>query len=309
MASPNDVPRVSEPIAAAGGYVTRAWVDFFLKLASSQSNEDLAALYAALAARVAELEEGQGFNFQIIGQGAISVNGTPQPGGFVVISLENDVDNPGNTMYYGTGPTGTRGWFPVSDAIAVNAAHLTKTVGADGVSTLSLSAAVVASLALADSALQEVRPGTNILVNNEDPRRPIVSAISDNPLFPQITDQLGNLLTDQQGQPLRQNQPAVPWAWLYDVPAYQPLDSDLTAIAALSGAGVPLRAAGGTWSLTSFNTLTSMTLSAANALTGVVDFQMVAITDLAGGREPCWYDATVASGTKWRRFSDRSIAN
>lgn len=309
MASPNDVPRASEPIAAAGGYVTRAWVDFFLKLASSQSNEDLAALYAALAARVAELEEGQGFNFQIIGQGAISVNGTPQPGGFVVISLENDIDNPGNTMYYGTGPTGARGWFPVSDAIAVNAAHLTKTVGADGVSTLSLSAAVVVSLALADSALQEVRPGTNILVNNEDPRRPIVSAISDNPLFPQITDQLGNLLTDQQGQPLRQNQPAVPWAWLYDVPAYQPLDSDLTAIASLTGAGVPLRAAGGTWSLTSFNTLASMTLAAANALTGVADFQMVAITDLAGGREPCWYDATVASGTKWRRFSDRSIAN
>ncbi|HDS1100458.1 TPA: hypothetical protein ACOEPF_000436 [Stenotrophomonas maltophilia] len=53
----------------------------------------------------------------------------------------------------------------------------------------------------------------------------------------------------------------------------------------------------------------AMTLAAANALTGVQDFQVVGITDLSGGRELCWYDATVATGTKWRRFSDRSIAN
>lgn len=53
----------------------------------------------------------------------------------------------------------------------------------------------------------------------------------------------------------------------------------------------------------------AMTLAAANALTGVADFQIVAITDLIGGRELCWYDATVATGTKWRRFSDRSIAS
>ncbi len=53
----------------------------------------------------------------------------------------------------------------------------------------------------------------------------------------------------------------------------------------------------------------AMTLAAANALTGVQDFQVVGITDLSGGREPCFYDATVATGTKWRRFSDRSIAN
>ncbi|WP_102789519.1 hypothetical protein [Stenotrophomonas bentonitica] len=53
----------------------------------------------------------------------------------------------------------------------------------------------------------------------------------------------------------------------------------------------------------------AMTLAAANALTGVQDFQVVGITDLSGGREPCFYDPTVATGTKWRRFSDRSIAN
>lgn len=139
MASPNDVPRVAEPIAGSGGFVTRAWLDFFLKLASTESQADMAALYAALAARVAELEENEGFTFQIIGQGAVSVNGTPQPGGFVVISLDNDVDNPGNTMYYGTGPTGERGWFPVSGTMLVEAGQLTKTVASNGVTTFGLA--------------------------------------------------------------------------------------------------------------------------------------------------------------------------
>jgi hypothetical protein len=138
MASPNDVPRVSEPIAAAGGYVTRAWVDFFLKLASSQSSEDLAALYQQLAARVAELEEGQAFNFQILGQQSIAVNGIPQQGGVVIITLQNDVAAPGNTAYYGTGPSGAKGWFPVSGAVAVTA-DLTKSVAGTGVTTFGLA--------------------------------------------------------------------------------------------------------------------------------------------------------------------------
>lgn len=139
MASPADVPRASEPIAAAGGYATKAWVDFFLKLASSQSTTELAALYEALARRVAELEEGQEFDFKILGQESIAVNGVPQPGGAVIITLQNDTTTPGNTMYYGTGPTGAKGWFAVSGAITVVIGQLTKTVGTDGVTDLGLA--------------------------------------------------------------------------------------------------------------------------------------------------------------------------
>lgn len=47
---------------------------------------------------------------------------------------------------------------------------------AAGLPTLSLAAEVLASLGKADSAVQEVRPGTNVTVDNTDPRRPIVSA-------------------------------------------------------------------------------------------------------------------------------------
>lgn len=45
-----------------------------------------------------------------------------------------------------------------------------------GLPTISLAAPVIASLAKADSAVQEVRAGTNITIDVTDPRRPIVSA-------------------------------------------------------------------------------------------------------------------------------------
>lgn len=139
MASPADVPRIAEPIAGNGGHVTRAWLDFFLKLASTQTEQNLAELYAQLAARVAGLEDGQSLSFQLLGQGSIGVQGIPQPGGAVIITLQNDDDAPGNTMYYGTGPTGAKGWFSVSSAIAGTADQIIKAVGPDGVVTLGLA--------------------------------------------------------------------------------------------------------------------------------------------------------------------------
>lgn len=139
MASPADVPRIAEPIAGNGGHVTRAWLDFFLKLASAQTEQNLAELYAQLAARVAELEDGQSLSFQLLGQGSIGVQGIPQPGGAVIITLQNDDDAPGNTMFYGTGPTGAKGWFSVSSAIAGTTDQIVKTTGPDGVVTLGLA--------------------------------------------------------------------------------------------------------------------------------------------------------------------------
>jgi len=48
--------------------------------------------------------------------------------------------------------------------------------GAAGDPSIALTTEAIASLAKADSAVQEVRPGTGIAVDNSDPRRPIVSA-------------------------------------------------------------------------------------------------------------------------------------
>jgi len=229
MLNPAYLPKVAEPVVDQRGIVTKAWENFFLRLASEQSNAELRQLYEALAARVAALEQGQSASFNLFGQQSVVVQGTPADG-IVFLTLQGDESSPGVTEYYGTGPTGTKGWFPVSGTITVNGAELTKTVGADGVvtlgladvpdsgtgtllattfdakgrktgsrpatitgtaqqidvangnaaaglPTLSLAPEVLASLDLADSAVQEVVAGAGIDVDNTDPRRPVISAI------------------------------------------------------------------------------------------------------------------------------------
>lgn len=53
---------------------------------------------------------------------------------------------PGNTYYYGTGPTGTKGFWTVASTIAVaSTSRLTDTVGSNGVSTLDLADSGVAA--------------------------------------------------------------------------------------------------------------------------------------------------------------------
>jgi hypothetical protein len=243
MPIPAEQPRFDQPVVDAQGFATQPWMNYWLRMATSLSQEDLAAVVAELKRRVDELEEGQGIGFQIIGDQSISVNGVPQPGHVVLITLQGDQQAPGNTQYYGTGPTGTKGWFPVSGTITVNGAELTKTVGADGVvtlgladvpdsgtgtllattfdakgrktgskpatitgtaqqinvangnaaaglPTLSLAAEVMTSLGKADSAVQEVRPGTNISVDNTDPRRPIVSSSGGGGVLPVVTGEI-----------------------------------------------------------------------------------------------------------------------
>lgn len=183
--------------------------------------------------------------------------------------------------------------------------------GAVSITPANIGAATAAQGAKADTAVQQVRPGTNVTIDNTDPLRPIVNAAATSGVpeapsdgypyvrkdgaweqtngtsarywlieYPLLTDQAGNQLTDQAGNLLIANSPIVPPGW--------PATTTTTVTAA--------------------TTPQAMTLAQANALANPQDFQIVAITDLTGGREPCWYDASVSSGTKWRRFSDRSIA-
>lgn len=205
--------------------------------------------------------------------------------------------------------TGSRPATITGTAAQINVANGNASAG---LPTLSLASEVLTSLGKANTAVQSVVAGIGITVNNTDPRNPVVSApgsgfappptdgspyvglngawektnAADSRFwlieYPLLTDQVGNQLTDQAGNFLMGNSPIIPSGW----------PSTTTVINNVSS-----------------GSLQSMTLAQANALASPSDFQMVAITDLTGGREPCWYDATVASGTKWRRFSDRSIAN
>lgn len=126
-------PRANEPVVGRDGLVTQAWRDYFARLAMAQSSDDLRQLYEALAARVAELAEGH--SLRIVGRNSVSTAGAS----VVEIQLVGDEAAPGNTEYYGTGPTGQRGFFPIASAIEVDPGELEKSIGPDGIITLGLA--------------------------------------------------------------------------------------------------------------------------------------------------------------------------
>lgn len=166
--------------------------------------------------------------------------------------------------------------------------------GAGGDPTIRLTDEAVASLAKADTALQAVVPGTGIAVDSTDPLRPVVSATGtggggagDNPIFPQLTDQLGALLTDQLGQPLRQNAPSVPYTWLSG-----------------PGTGYLQRDASGTWALVAEPVKPVYALTALPSVTPFPREIYVTGTSGVSGVIPAYTD-----GVKWLRFSDNTEVN
>lgn len=133
------LPRPQARIADGGGTPTREWFDFFRSLLAFVQTQDgdNSAVEAQIAAIIARLEalENEGAP-TIDGLNSVQVTGSLESG-LVQIQLLNDAGEPGNTYYYGTGPTGEKGWFAVADAVA-GADSVVQTIGADGVSTFNL---------------------------------------------------------------------------------------------------------------------------------------------------------------------------
>lgn len=73
--NPGLLPNDGAPIAGPGGLVMQEWRDFFLLLASGESDEQLRALYLELAARVAALEASGGNFAQLVEGLGISIVG------------------------------------------------------------------------------------------------------------------------------------------------------------------------------------------------------------------------------------------
>lgn len=129
---------------------------------------------ASILARVAALEDAPSLDAEIIGPSSVAVFGTLADGS-VVVQFANDSVAPGNTYRYGTGPAGAKGWLAVADDFLAGTG-IELTPGTDGVLTIALDAASIASLLLADTAVQSVVAGTNVTVDNTDPQNPIISA-------------------------------------------------------------------------------------------------------------------------------------
>lgn len=77
-------------------------------------------------------------NANVLGSQSVETTGALSAG-IVLVNLVNDVDLPAPTTYYGADGTGEKGWFPIADAFAAQP-EITLTVGADGVTTISITA-------------------------------------------------------------------------------------------------------------------------------------------------------------------------
>lgn len=136
MATSPLLPRAQAPVAERGAPVTREWYSFFQSLlAFIESTGGNTEAIQEILSRLDALEESE--NAIIQGLQSVNVQGTLS-GGVVQITLVNDGDDVGNTYYYGTDAAGVKGWFTVESAIDVASGELTKTVGADGVTTFGL---------------------------------------------------------------------------------------------------------------------------------------------------------------------------
>ena len=134
-------------------------VDFWrflrdLSAVVSQSTGNASDL-SALLARVVALEDAPAASDSISAPYSVAAFGNLADG--LLLQLVNDAGSPGNTTAYGTDATGNKGFFPIADALT-QGAGLTLTTGSDGVTDVALDAASIASLALADTAVQPASP-------------------------------------------------------------------------------------------------------------------------------------------------------
>lgn len=140
------LPRAQGPIAGQLP-TTIEWYNFFRDLrAFVVDNDGDIAQIDDILSRLTALENEEE-TFAVI-QGLVSVNvfGSLESG-LVQVQLQGDVASPGNTYYYGTGPTGVKGWSTISSAFT-NGDGIDLVTGANGVTNISFNAATgeVASL-------------------------------------------------------------------------------------------------------------------------------------------------------------------
>jgi hypothetical protein len=182
------LPKASARVVTAAGLAAAEWYDFFRLLRTfAGDNEGVLDAIAELERRVLALEEADDDTARLIGPLSVRVTGSLADG-VVQFFLLGDVDEPGNTYFYGTGPDGVKGFFAIADTI-VGADSIVQTVAADGVSTFNLDG-------------DEAAPGASKVYGTDGAG---VKGWQDatgealNPYADYLTDPDGNYLTDPDG--------------------------------------------------------------------------------------------------------------
>ena len=119
MATGPVLPKAQAPISGRDP-TTREWYEFFRKLLQFVGeNSSVAPDIQSILQRLTALEADQSASAMIQGFGSIVVNGS-LAGGVITISLQGEDEGIGPTYYYGTGPDGVKGFYPVADAFDVD---------------------------------------------------------------------------------------------------------------------------------------------------------------------------------------------
>lgn len=129
------LPGIRQPLLE-GAAASRPYYLFLQWMATNVPA--VAAQVDGLTARVDAITGGgSGDAANITGRWSIQTYGS-LAAGIVQISLEGDTAAPGNTQYYGSDTSGTKGWFPVASALA-GSTNVGLSTGTDGVTTFDLA--------------------------------------------------------------------------------------------------------------------------------------------------------------------------
>lgn len=146
MAPKYPIPRPGSPISETGSVATREWYNYWQNLAQGSggpTNEELENDITIISEKLGS-PDGTPENIppQESGGNVVGLNSIASIGvlpGIVTLTLQGDAANPGNTYYYGTGPSGSKGFYTVASAFLGTAGNIDLTVGADGVTTIKLA--------------------------------------------------------------------------------------------------------------------------------------------------------------------------
>lgn len=130
MADSLTLPRPNVPLVDGRGLPSLAWFQFFRSLQIAQAT-------TAPVAPTFNPGDYLSSATNVSGPFSVAVTGSLISGA-AQFRLVGDLLAPGNTTYYGTGPTGAKGYAPIANALA-QGSNITLTVGSDGVTTIAAS--------------------------------------------------------------------------------------------------------------------------------------------------------------------------
>lgn len=143
------IPNIEQRFLDAAGRIDIVWHRFLRELGPITDIADLQSAVAALQDALAAI----GMPRDVIGQ--YSVQAIPGDGAYY-LHLLNDQQEPGETYYYGTGPTGLKGWFAVADAFVAGSYIELDTDPDTGVTTINSTATGAVPYFIAEGATYSV---------------------------------------------------------------------------------------------------------------------------------------------------------